>query len=486
MIKKTLLFFMLVCFALLLPAEGYSSGKAEEAIDALDLYRWCRNLSSETYAGRFSGHEGYTRAAQWVADKFKEWGLRPLADGSYLQAFPSPLTEIEAADLQAETWKIENGRKVPLEVLKAEAMKDFFPLVFSDSGQNTAPLVFCGFGISAPELGYDDYQGVEVKDAFVVVFRGTPDRAERKYQYHDEHRTRMKIAMSRGARGLVYIYPEVNVHPNGDFTPNFTPLMISEAFADQLLKEQGLDCAGLKKKLAETRRPHSFPMQARFNYHVKTRHDPDAVSYNVCTWIAGSDPKLQEEVLILGGHLDGVGTQMGFFCPGANDNASGSAVLMGIARGLANLERPPARSLMVVLFGGEEKGMQGSQYFAANLPAPFKKMAVMFNFDMVGAGNRAFASISTEPVELKETVLEADEISKLLAFTRPMSAPGVRGGDVTAFWNMGVPCVYFMTNGPFPDYHRPGDSIYRVNPEIMADLARLALRAALIYADRRI
>lgn len=128
--------------------------------------------------------------------------------------------------------------------------------------------------------------------------------------------------------------------------------------------------------------------------------------------------------------------------------------------------------------------MQGSNHFAANLPPPFEKMTAMFNFDMAGAGNRAFASISPQPVELRAAVLKADQARGLLIGTREMGPPGVRGGDVTAFWNQGVPCVYFMTNGPFPDYHRPGDSIFRVNPEIMAELAGLALRAACIFADR--
>jgi len=478
-----------LCFVLLsvfiLAAAGDSWRSAEQAIDAVEMYQWCRTLSEEPFAGRLSGHEGYTKAARWAAAKFKEWGLRPVdARNGYLQPFPSPVTVVEAAELKAEVWKMDQGKETVTGTLTAEAMKDYFPLVFSDSGECTAPLVFCGWGICAPELGYDDFAGVDVAGKFVVCFRGTPDYMDRRYQNHDEHRTRMKVAMEKGARGLVYIYSEINVHPNGDFTPGFTPLMISDAFADLLFKEQKYTCAQIKKDLQSYKRPLSFPMQARFQYKVKTRHDPKAVTYNIVGWIEGRDSRLNKEVVILGGHFDAVGTHMGFFCPGANDNASGSAMLMGVAKGLSRLPIRPKRSIMVVLFAGEEKGMQGSDHFAKNLPAPLKKMVAMFNFDMVGAGNRSFASISAEPAELKAAILKADEPSKLLSGTRPMSPPGVRGGDVAPFWYLGVPCVYFMTNGPFPDYHRPGDSIFRVNPEIMGELGRLTFRSAYLYADR--
>jgi len=470
--------------AALLSAAAVDLRKAEAAISSLELYQWVKTLSDKPFAGRLSGHPGYTAAANWAAAKMKEFGLKPIdAKNGYLQPFPSPVTVIESGGLQADLWKIEQGKEVPAGTLTAEAMTDFFPLVFSDSAEVTADLVFCGWGINAPDLGYDDFAGVDVKGKYVVCFRGTPDR-DRRWQYHDEHRTRMKVAMSKGAKGLVYIYPEINVHPNGDLTPNFTPMMISDAFADKILAAQKFTCAQLKRDLQIYKKPLSFPIQARFRYKVKTRHDAKAVTYNIAGWIEGSDPKLRNEAVILGGHFDGVGEHMGFFCPGANDNASGSAILLGVAKALGKLPARPKRSIMVVLFAAEEKGMLGSDYFAKNLPAPLTKMIAMFNFDMAGAGDRVSAAVSPAPADLKATLLAADESSKLIEGTWPMGPPGVRGGDVTAFYNMGVPCLYFMTNGPFPEYHRTGDSIYRVNPDIMGELARLTLRAAVLYADR--
>lgn len=485
MIRRVTSIWIMLAFTIALNSMSPDWRLAEKKISALELYQWVKTLSAEPFAGRLSGQSGYTKAAKWAAAQFKDWGLRPLdAKQGYLQAFPSPLTTIESAALKAEVWKVEQGKEVITATLTATAMTDFFPLVFSDSGEGSAQVVFCGWGICAPELGYDDFAGVDVKDQYVMCFRGTPDRSDRRYQYHDEHRTRMKVAREKGARGLVYIYDEINVHPNGDFTPAFTPLMVSEAFADQLFSQQKITCSQLRQDLQTYRRPISFPVQARFQYQVKTIYYPNAESYNIAGWIEGSDSRLRDEVILLGGHFDGVGTHMGFFCPAANDNASGSAMLLGVGKALAGLAKRPKRSILIVLFGGEEKGMQGSDFFVKHLPGTFKKMAAMFNFDMVGAGNKAFGSIAAEPANLKEAILQADEISKLLTSTRTMSPPGVRGGDIGAFYYLGVPCAYFMTDGPFPDYHRPGDSIRRVNPDIMADLARLALRASCIFADQ--
>ena len=392
--KKFPAILALILFAAVLPAAGTAAPasvdlrKAEAAISPLELYQWVKTLSDKPFAGRLSGHPGYTAAADWAAARLKEFGLKPIdARSGYLQSFPSPLTVIESGSLEAELWKVEQGQEVAAGTLAAEPMTDFFPLVFSDSGEITAGLVFCGWGISAPDLGYDDFAGVDVKGKFIVIFRGTPDR-DRRWQYHDEHRTRMKVAKEKGAAGLVYIYSEINVHPNGDFTPDFLPLMISDAYADKIFQAQKFTCAQLRRDLQFYKKPLSFPIQARLRYKVKTRHDAGAMTQNIVGWIEGSDPKLRNEVVILGGHFDGVGEHMGFFCPAANDNASGSAILLGVAKALGKLPARPKRSILVVLFAGEEKGMQGSDYFAKNLPAPLTRMVAMFNFDMAGAGSR--------------------------------------------------------------------------------------------------
>jgi len=460
------------------------TAEAEKQIRAHDLYDLCKVMASREFAGRLTGHEGYAKAASWAAGKFKEWGLRPLDEKSgYLQAYPSPYSVLASAELSIELPPAP-GSQEPAVQLKAELNRDFLPLVFSDSGQSRgAQAVFCGWGISAPEIGYDDYAGIDVRGKFAVCFRGTPDPKDKRYQVHDEHRSRMRTAKNKGALGIVYIYPEVQINPNGDVIRGFTPLMISEAFADKLFPAAELTCGRLKKDLLTYQRPLSFPLAVRFDYRVASRVDDAATGYNVAGWLEGSDPLLRRDVVVLGAHFDACGEHMGLLFPGANDNGSGSGVVMGAAKAAAVLGRKPRRSLLFVLFGGEEKGLQGSTWFAGHLPTAFDKVAAMFNFDMEGEGDRAGVALSVVPETLKAAILRADENSKTLAAVRVMSPPGVRGSDFAPFYLKGVPCASFWSNGPHIEYHTVGDTIYRLNPDILADIARLAFRAAFIFAD---
>ncbi len=458
---------------------------AEKQIRAHELYDLCKVMASREFAGRMTGHEGYTRAVRWAAGKLAEWGLRPLDEKTgYLQAYPSPYSVLESAELAVEL-PASAGGEAPGTRLKAQLNKDFLPMVFSDSGQHQgAGAVFCGWGISAPEIGYDDYAGIDARGKFVLCFRGTPDYGDRRFQEHDEHRKRMRTASNKGALGIVYIYESVLINPNGDVIRDFTPLMISEDFADQLFKANHFICSQLKKNLKTYRRPLSFKLTARFDYRVQSRVDDAGTGYNVVGWLEGSDPELRREVVVLGAHFDGCGEHMGLLFPGANDNASGSSVVLGVARAAAALTVKPKRSLLFVLFGGEEKGLQGSTWFAGHLPGVFEKVAAMFNFDMEGEGDRAGVAISAAPVTLKAAILMADENSQTLAAVRVLNPPGVRGSDFAPFYLQGVPCASFWSNGPHIEYHTVGDTIYRINPDILADIARLAFRAVCLFADQ--
>jgi hypothetical protein len=447
------LIVILIMLCPVLRADEWAT--AEKQIRAHELYDLCKVMAAKEFSGRLSGDAGYTRAARWAAAKFKEWGLRPLdPKAGYLQPYPSPYSVLESAELTVELPPDAASGETMATRLQAGLAKDFLPLVFSDSGElRGAAAVFCGWGISAPEIGYDDYAGIDARGKFVVCFRGTPDKNDRRYQIHDEHRSRMQTAKNKGALGIVYIYEEVQINPNGDMIPGFTPLMISETFADRLLKTDHFTSSQLKKDLLAYRLPLSFPLAARFDYRVRSRFDGAGTGYNVAGWVEGSDPRLRREVIVLGAHFDGCGEHMGLLFPGANDNGSGSSVVLGAAKAASRLGRKPRRSLLFVLFGGEEKGLQGSTWFAGHLPKSFAKVTAMFNFDMEGEGDRAGAAISALPETLKDAVLRADEKTGTLTETRVMNPPGVRGSDFAPFFLQGIPCASFWSNGPHIEYH---------------------------------
>ena len=493
--KRSKFFFGLGLPALALAALALTGASARSldkdlasglrAIMPADGYEYTRILASKEFAGRLTGHEGYTAAARWAAGKLRAWGIRPVSSKEgFLQPYPSPYTIVDEADMTLFlAGKPGDGKETPFVERKLVPEKEFLPMLFSDSGDRTAELVFAGWGISAPELNYDDYAGIDVRNRFVLCFRGTPD-GRKEFQHYDEHRTRMASARDKGAYGIIYIYPETASNPNGDRLEGFTPAQITEKTADLVLAETGDGAAALKKALLAYKRPISFPLRSKARLRVVSRTFPEGVGYNIVGYVEGSDPKLKAECLVIGGHFDHNGTHMGLFFPGADDNASGSAAILQIAEAFAALGRKPKRSVVFALFGGEEMGLQGSTYFAAHVPGPFAKVDAMFNFDMVGEGDGIGTGMSAEPPGLGKALEAADERLGVLRSTRIMRGVGVRGSDFAPFFAAGIPCISFHSNGPHLAYHQTGDSIHRINPDIIADAARLAFLAAYIWADR--
>jgi hypothetical protein len=460
--------------------------RAMDSIQPFEAYSYCKILSSEKFAGRLTGHEGYTAAAKWAASKFREWGLRPFSkEDGYLQPYPSPYVIIDKAEMTLLLEEGAQGAKPAAgKEVKLEPEKEFLPLLFSDSGDRTADLIFAGWGICAPELGYDDYAGLDVKGKFVLCFRGTPDREDNRFEPHDQHRARMKTAKDKGALGVIYIYDEIASNPNGDRIEGFTPAEVSFKVADMILKEKGILAADLRKDLLTYGKPLSFPLKSRVHLRVEARPFPAGIGHNVAGWVEGSDPQLRRECLVVGGHFDHNGLHMGLLFPGADDNASGSAAIMEIAQAFSKLGRKPKRSVAFVLFGGEEMGLMGSTYFVEHLPPGIEKVDSMFNFDMVGEGDRSGYGYSDGFPELKALLEEADKQVKTVEGAYPIKGVGVRGSDHAPFFQKGIPVVSFHSNGPHLYYHQTGDTIYRINPDMLADVARLAFLAAQSRADR--
>lgn len=489
-IKKLAVFYsILFILSFTLSAEKLAKDleRGFSSIRPMDAYGYVKVLSSPKFAGRFTGHEGYTEAARWAAGKFKEWGLEPLSKREgYLQAYPSPYTIVDKAEmtLLLPEKKGQAQEEPSFEEVKLELEKDFLPLLFSDSGDHTAELVFAGWGISAPELGYDDYAGIKVQGKFILCFRGTPDRKNNRYQKYDHHRFRMKTAKDKGALGLFYIYEEPGANPNGDWIEGFTPAVMSEKIADRILEEKGVNSQDLKKHLQTYKKPLSFALESRIRFRVEARHFSDGEGYNIVGYVEGSNPILKKECVVIGGHFDHCGLHMGLLFAGADDNASGSAVVMEIAEAFSKLKKRPKRSVVFVLFGGEEMGLMGSTHFAENLPSPFEKTDAMFNFDMVGEGEGTICVHSPEPPEFKNVFEGADKHTKIIRRTAVIRGIGVRSSDFAPFFLKGATCAAFFSNGPHLHYHQTGDTIYRINPDIMADIARLAFLSAFTWADR--
>ncbi len=339
-------------------------------------------------------------------------------------------------------------------------------------------IVFAGWGVSAPEAGYDDYANIDAKGKMVLLFRGSPtSNNPRLREWLSANRSsQQNTAREKGAVGVMYLYPNGPIAiPGKTYIEGFCPFMISEKVADMLLGEMGTICSKLKIDLQNIKNPISFPLSTKVRYHVKSRHFPNGMSYNVVGYVEGSDPVLKNECMFMFAHLDHAGPHLDRVFLGAHDNASGSAVVMGLAQAFASLETKPKRSVVFVLFTAEEVGL-GTSYFTNNLPQQFKKIDGVFNYDMVGVGDYVNLNLSSQPQAFQKILVEADKPYKI------MRTSTGSGGSSRAY-----PSLYFASAGghtTYAHYHLSSDTMYRINPEIMANIARLSFRAAYPWANK--
>ena len=201
---------------------------------------------------------------------------------------------------------------------------------------------------------------------------------------------------------------------------------------------------------------------------------------NVVGMIEGTDPELKKEYLVLGAHLDHVGSQAGLLFPGANDNASGSAAVLELAKAFQLSKLKPKRSLLFVLFASEEQGMFGSKYFVNNLKINPNKIIAMFNFDCVGYGDSIQIGNGKSSPELWNIARKLDRENSNLMVSNTWRGGGA---DATAFHEKGIPCLYFISKYSYDHLHQPTDTPETLNPELFEKIVRLCYLTARVVAD---
>jgi hypothetical protein len=470
------------------PAQNYNRDeilKSFHSISSHDLLKIADELSSEKYKGRLSGSPEYLDAAKWCAGRFQEWGLKPANNGSWFQYFPNAYSEVYSKG--SVVFTNADGSKTELQF-----PDDFMPGSNSASGTISGEMVYVGFGITAPELGYDDYKNLDVKGKILIMETGIPytknDSVQKSWTPYSYHRYKFKNAVEHGAKGLLYVGTIAN--PNTSYLEDFVYAHISDKVTEQLFASAGKDYKEVKKQLADFKQP-SFQLDTKQTVSVSanTKNFPDGKSCNVVGLIEGSDPILKNEVIIVGAHLDGQG-YLGELFPGALDNASGVADIMGAAKALATSEVKPKRSVLFILIGGEECGLYGSKFYADNPIFPIEKTIFMINLDMVGNGTGFYVSSGKSYPEIYshfETAnknflhrkIEASEWRK--SYSRPRS-------DAANFENAGIKTLSLWTSGGvFPVYyHHPKDKTDVLTPEIMEDAAKLLYLGILGVANDEI
>ena len=464
--KQNIIIFLLI----LLSNVVFSQ---EIRTSASDLQEYVTFLASDSLKGRKPGTKEINVAATYIRDHFKSAGLKLLGEDGF-QWFEI-VTDVKLGDKNA----------LALGEYDALLKKDFIPLSFSTNSTVNSPVIFAGYGfdIDLDSLKWSDYKGVDVKGKWVMIFRADPDldNPDSKFIAYGDVRSKVLTAKDQGASGLLLVTPkgvdkEDKLMPlvveNNEVKGGIPIVSITREFADRLLKKRGITIDSLERILVSSKAPKSFETGETVigTVDLVVEHQRTA---NVMALIEGSDPKLKNEYLVVGGHYDHLGyggKGSGSRTPdtiavhnGADDNASGTAMVMELAKKLAPEKGNIKRSILFVTFSSEEIGLLGSKYFVNHPPVELKKMKAMFNFDMVGRFEKEKNSIS---VSGTGTSVEADSILKSLEQKLPFavvhSPDGFGPSDHAAFYSSDIPVFYFNT-GVHTDYHTPFDDVEKLD-----------------------
>jgi len=493
-------------------------------------------LASDALEGRRTGTQGANDAAHYIAGEFKRYGLRswmpairsadkrgePIA--RYLQSFPYVAS-------------VELGKNNFLSIRFTHSMIDlvinetWLPLGFSSNGRvENSEVVFAGYGISSAELKYNDYSVSNAKDRVAIVFAGTPDGDNPHGQFVQAGQIRFKAAAARaaGARALLIIANEQKLKDDRMARLSYDnageagiPVLVVSrqtaadilggSLSDLTVFEKVADSRGLPSNLGggcsvaqRLRQPSTRTIS--LSVDVVRRETP---SFNVLGIQPGSDTKLKDEAIVIGAHYDHLGrggqgslaTREGEIHYGADDNASGVAGLLELARMFSSQNPKPRRTIVFIAFSGEEEGLIGSNYYVNHPVVPLANKVAMINLDMIGrlkdknlviggvgtaqewrsmieAGNVAqSATVSLNAPRISSASLPTEMPIVVGANGRPvvttdpakqffltLNEDGYGPSDHSSFYAKQIPVLFFWT-GTHADYHKPSDTAEKINYE---------------------
>lgn len=452
------------------------------SFDARAAWSYIKDLASDARQGRKSGQPGGAMGEEYIASKFKEWGLEPAGDnGTYFQNFT------------IEHRNIEEG--VALEIIAGKVRRDFYygedwrVQRFSGSGHFTAEVVFVGYGIHAPEKEYDDFAGVDVKGKIVLFSTSTPQKLEKKLGNAKKMEKKIETAQKLGARGAIVFRPSTNQSryfrmrlKKELYKPDFVILSVERKVTDFIFKDLNTELRQLLREIDSKAKPKSLETGVKAFVSINAIFDEKRPTRNVLAKISGSDKVLKNEYVVIGGHMDHLGiSPMGEIMNGANDNASGTAVVMEIARIMKLNRAKPGRTIIFALWAGEEQGILGSKHYTDHSPYPIDKTIAYINMDMVGhgSGKIPFRGVYYGPQIWK--LLREKLPKEILDYVQPgRGGPG--GSDHTPFLGKGVPGFFIITRGAIK-YHRSRDDFDLINPEMLKKTGDFVHAAVKILAS---
>lgn len=481
------------------------------------------HLASDMLDGRRTGTQGANDAAHYIAGEFSLLGLRP---GMQTAKAGRTRGETRARYLQSFPYvsKVELGKnnlfstRLPDSIIDYRLNEEWMPLGFSTNGSiKDVEVIFAGYGISSSGLKYDDYAVSNVKDRVAVVFAGTPDGDNPHSLFLQAGQIRFKAAAARaaGARALLVIANEekladdklARLSYDNSGEAGIPVIVISRALAKQILSVELPEL----QKAADARTAAENPLRqpvkgGSLNLTVNVNR-VESPSHNVIGILPGSDPKLKDEAIVIGAHYDHLGRggagslaqREGEIHHGADDNASGTAGLLELARMFSTQRPKPRRTIVFIAFSGEEEGLIGSNYYVNHPVVPLANTVAMINLDMVGRLNNQKLVIGGVGTASEwRSMLDAHNLVQ--SATVSLNAPAVTVGagpaampivvgangrpvvtldptkrffltlnedgfgpsDHSSFYAKQIPVLFFWT-GTHADYHKPSDTAEKIN-----------------------
>ncbi len=441
-------------------------------------------LASPELKGRATGTPELEKAAAFIADKFQSFGLKPADGKSFYQSF-EVTTNAKLGKANRFHYS-EAGRATILHF-----PDDFVPLNFSASGKLAGPVVFVGYGITAPEYGYDDYAGVDAKGKIVLMLRHEPQENDassvfggKSFTLHAQFASKAANAKIHGATGVILINDRANHrneedklepfgHTAGPDNAGIPFVQILAARVAPWFAAAGKDLDQIASEIDQTLKPQSFafPDSLQVNADLDLERTMKTV-HNVAGYLPGET----DEYVIIGAHYDhlGLGGQYSLapdvvaIHPGADDNASGTAGVIELARWYSSQPKQK-RGILFVTFAGEELGLLGSNFYVTHPDYPLAKAVAMINMDMIGRirNEKVYIGGAGTGTTLRAMLEGLPEKYGLnLDFS---DSSGYGASDHFSFTTKEVPVLFFFS-GLHSDYHKPSDTWDKIDAPDAAKL----------------
>ncbi len=432
-------------------------------------------LASDSLEGRKSGQPGGERAERYAAELFRSWGLVPGGDqGTYFQRYP--FQSFQVTGPPELTWL-----GAPPGNLTYTYGSDYVVLLYSGAADLRSEVVYVGYGITDVRSGRDDFAGLDVQGRIVLALRGAPSTGG---PWTEERSMGYKAANARahGASALLLFEGDnalLGTIQEKYFDPGFPALFLSARVARDLLVAPGRSFDALKTAAAGST-PPGFATGRTVHLAVQGLALQPAQARNVIARIPGRVPALAGECVVVGAHLDHLGRDgLGRVYPGADDNGSGAATVLTMAKWLSESGWRPARTVYFVLFTCEEQGLQGSMWFSGHPPA--ESIGVMLNMDMVGVGRPVpnLGGVDRYPdlVRMARSLLPDSVRSQVSLFATDGNS------DHFPFSDRGIPSCFTISSGEHPSYHQLEDKAWRIDASVLEGIGRFEVQLLQRVAD---